>query len=84
MPTHPDTSPDFAGPPFAGAPDAAFAPLPADGVLPEGFFSTSNLPTYIKVGGPLAGADPAPDGLRGGKRGGCLETIEPRRLRRAT
>ena len=24
---------------------------PADGVLPEGFFSTTNLPTYVKVGG---------------------------------
>ena len=26
-------------------------PAPADGVLPEGFFSTTNLPTYVKVGG---------------------------------
>src|SRR5690606_13924455 len=24
---------------------------PADGVLPEDFFSTTNLPTYVKVGG---------------------------------
>jgi hypothetical protein len=46
-----DTLPDFDRPPFVGAPEARFAPLPADGVLPEGFFSTSNLPTYIKVGG---------------------------------
>jgi hypothetical protein len=43
--------PDFNQPPFAGAADARFAPLPADGVLPEGFFSTSNLPTYVKVEG---------------------------------
>jgi len=26
-------------------------PAPADGVLPDGFFSTTNLPTYVKVGG---------------------------------
>lgn len=26
-------------------------PAPADGVLPESFFSTTNLPTYVKVGG---------------------------------
>ena len=44
-------APDFARAPFAGAPEATFAPLPADGVLPEGFFSTSNLPTYVRVGG---------------------------------
>ncbi len=36
---------------LAGAPDARFVPAPADGVLPEGFFSTTNLPTYVKVGG---------------------------------
>ena len=45
------TAPDFKQPPFAGAPAARFAPLPADGVLPEDFFSTSNLPTYVHLGG---------------------------------
>jgi lysine-ketoglutarate reductase/saccharopine dehydrogenase-like protein (TIGR00300 family) len=43
--------PDFAAPPLAGAPDARFEPAPADGVLPEGFFSTTNLPTYARVAG---------------------------------
>src|SRR2546428_8937237 len=42
--------PDFAAPPLTGAPDARFEPAPADGVLPEGFFSTTNLPTYVKAG----------------------------------
>ncbi|MEJ7809685.1 MAG: hypothetical protein WKG32_04625 [Gemmatimonadaceae bacterium] len=42
--------PDFAAPRFADAPDARFVPAPADGVLPEGFFSTTNLPTYVRVG----------------------------------
>jgi len=43
--------PDFAAPRFAQAPDARFVPAPADGVLPERFFSTTNLPTYVRVRG---------------------------------
>lgn len=43
--------PDFTKPAFASAPDARFVPAPADGVLPEGFFSSTNLPTYVRVGG---------------------------------
>ena len=78
----PDTTPDFSRPPFAGAPDARFAPLPADGVLPEGFFSTSNLPTYIRVDGTwLAPIRPRMDCVVA-KRRGFLETVEPRRLQR--
>src|ERR687884_650488 len=76
------TMPDFSQPPFTGAPDARFAPLPADGVLPEGFFSTSNLPTYIRVDGKwLAPIRPRMDCVVV-KRPGVLETIEPRRLSR--
>jgi lysine-ketoglutarate reductase/saccharopine dehydrogenase-like protein (TIGR00300 family) len=73
--------PDFSQPPFAGAPDARWEPLPADGVLPEGFFSTSNLPTYIRVDGRwLAPIRPRMDCVVV-KRGAGLETFEPRRLR---
>jgi lysine-ketoglutarate reductase/saccharopine dehydrogenase-like protein (TIGR00300 family) len=43
--------PDFSAPRFASAPDARFVPAPADGVLPEDFFSTTNLPTYVRVNG---------------------------------
>jgi lysine-ketoglutarate reductase/saccharopine dehydrogenase-like protein (TIGR00300 family) len=43
--------PNFAKPGLASAPDARFVPAPADGVLPEGFFSTTNLPTYVRIGG---------------------------------
>ena len=43
--------PDFTLAQLAEAPDARFVAAPADGVLPEGFFSTTNLPTYVKVGG---------------------------------
>jgi lysine-ketoglutarate reductase/saccharopine dehydrogenase-like protein (TIGR00300 family) len=41
--------PNFDAPPLAGMPEARFAPAPADGVLPDGFFSTTNLPTYVKL-----------------------------------
>ncbi len=78
----PTSIPDFSQPPFAGAPDARFAPLPADGVLPEGFFSTSNLPTYIRVKGKwMAPTRPRMDCVVV-ERAGSLETIEPRRLGR--
>jgi len=43
--------PDFAIPELANAPDATFVPAPADGVLPEDFFSTTNLPTYVRIKG---------------------------------
>jgi lysine-ketoglutarate reductase/saccharopine dehydrogenase-like protein (TIGR00300 family) len=43
--------PDFKSPEFANAPDAKFVPAPADGVLPENFFSTTNLPTYVRIKG---------------------------------
>jgi len=76
-------APDFARAPFAGAPEATFAPLPADGVLPEGFFSTSNLPTYVRVGGRWLTPDrPRMDCVIVKRPDGGLETIEPRRLAR--
>jgi lysine-ketoglutarate reductase/saccharopine dehydrogenase-like protein (TIGR00300 family) len=43
--------PTFEAPPFSSAPEARFEAAPADGVLPDGFFSTTNLPTYLKVAG---------------------------------
>ncbi|MGH7703665.1 MAG: hypothetical protein ACREMO_11255, partial [Gemmatimonadales bacterium] len=69
-------------PPFVSAPPARFEPLPADGVLPEGFFSTSNLPTYLKVGDRwLLPSRPRMDCVVV-RRGDAIETMEPRRLRR--
>jgi lysine-ketoglutarate reductase/saccharopine dehydrogenase-like protein (TIGR00300 family) len=44
-------APDFTRPALREAPEAQFAPAPADGVLPENFFSTTNLPTYVRIGG---------------------------------
>jgi lysine-ketoglutarate reductase/saccharopine dehydrogenase-like protein (TIGR00300 family) len=43
--------PDFSTPRLASAPDATFVPAPSDGVLPEGFFATTNLPTYVRIAG---------------------------------
>lgn len=43
--------PDLSKPEFQVAPDAKFAPAPSDGVLPDGFFPTTNLPTYVKLKG---------------------------------
>jgi lysine-ketoglutarate reductase/saccharopine dehydrogenase-like protein (TIGR00300 family) len=81
MPTRSSATPDFGAPPFSGAPDARFAPLPADGILPEGFFSTSNLPTYVRVRGQwIAPTRPRMDCVIVQRDGG-LESIEPRRLK---
>jgi len=43
--------PDFNSPDLKNAPDATFVAAPADGVLPENFFSTTNIPTYVKING---------------------------------
>jgi lysine-ketoglutarate reductase/saccharopine dehydrogenase-like protein (TIGR00300 family) len=43
--------PDLTAAPLRAAPDARFAAAPADGVFPENFFSSTNLPTYVKVKG---------------------------------
>jgi lysine-ketoglutarate reductase/saccharopine dehydrogenase-like protein (TIGR00300 family) len=48
---HGYTAPDFSEARYVEAPDATFTPAPADGVLPDDFFATSNLPTYVKLGG---------------------------------
>jgi len=73
--------PDFSRPPFDGAPEARFAGAPADGVMPEGFFSTSNLPTYVRCRGRwMIPTRPRMDCVIV-DRGAELETVEPRRVR---
>src|ERR687896_710908 len=44
-------APDFTAEPLRAAPEAKFLPAAADGVLPDNFFATSNLPTYVKLDG---------------------------------
>ncbi len=66
---------------LASAPDCRFAPAPADGVLPDGFFSTSNLPTWVKWRGKWEmPRRPRMDGCVV-ERGGSLEVVEGRKLR---
>ena len=74
--------PNFAAPPLSGAPDARFTPAPADGVLPDGFFSTTNLPTYVKLPGDWRRPRlPRMDCVIA-RNGDDLVTTEPRRVRR--
>jgi lysine-ketoglutarate reductase/saccharopine dehydrogenase-like protein (TIGR00300 family) len=82
MTTQSYRAPEFTKPPFATAPEAHFEPLPADGVLPEGFFSTSNLPTYVHLGSRwVLPTRPRMDCVLL-RRGDAIEVIEPRRLKR--
>jgi len=75
--------PDFTQSKFADAPDARFAPAPADGVLPEGFFSTTNLPTFVRLNGAWrAPREPRMDAGLVLESDGTLWVREGRRLKR--
>ena len=81
MPPQDYQPPDFTAPALAAAPEARFGRVTADGVLPDGFFSTSNLPTYVRLGGRwiLPGRPRMDCAIV--RRGESLEVMEPRRLR---
>ena len=73
--------PDFSDPRFAAFPDARFVPAPADGVLPDGFFSTTNLPTFVRMDGTwVAPREPRMDSAIIKDRDGVLWVREGRRL----
>lgn len=75
--------PDFTKPPFTDFSDARFQPAPMDGVLPEGFFSTTNLPTYVKVSGKwMAPREPRMDAALLLDADGVLWVREPRRVKK--
>ena len=77
------THPDFGLARFQDAPDARFVPAPADGVLPEDFFSTTNLPTYVKVGGDwFLPNEPRMDAALVREADGSLWMREMRRVRK--
>ncbi len=77
--------PLFDQPPLAGAPEAQFAPAPADGVLPDGFFSTTNLPTYVKTDGVWRRPRlPRMDCVIVREASGDLVSTEPRKVMRGT
>src|SRR5690349_9202130 len=55
--------PDWTKPALTSAPNARFVAAEKDGVFPDGFFSTTNLPTYVKVKGDwLMPGEPRMDG----------------------
>jgi lysine-ketoglutarate reductase/saccharopine dehydrogenase-like protein (TIGR00300 family) len=73
--------PDFSDAKFAAFPDATFVPAPADGVLPEGFFSTTNLPTFVRVNGRwIAPREPRMDSGLVLERDGSVWVREGRRI----
>ncbi|MDQ2668810.1 MAG: hypothetical protein M3Z05_22845, partial [Gemmatimonadota bacterium] len=73
--------PDFTADAFARFPNASFTPAPADGVLPEAFFSTTNLPTYVRVDGTWRmPREPRMDGVLVIDEAGELWVREPRRV----
>ena len=75
--------PNFAAPPLSGAPEARFTPAPGDGVLPDGFFSTTNLPTYVKLpSGWRRPRLPRMDCVIVHGAGDDLVVTEPRRVKR--
>jgi lysine-ketoglutarate reductase/saccharopine dehydrogenase-like protein (TIGR00300 family) len=75
--------PDFTSALLAAAPDARFEPAPADGVLPDGFFATTNLPTYVKGAGTWRRPRlPRMDCVIVRQAGGELVATEPRKVRK--
>ncbi len=77
--------PKFDQPPLAGAPEARFAPAPSDGVLPDNFFSTTNLPTYVKTDGVWRRPRlPRMDCVVIREASGDLVSTEPRKVTRGT
>jgi lysine-ketoglutarate reductase/saccharopine dehydrogenase-like protein (TIGR00300 family) len=75
--------PDFSTPAFASFPDASFTAAPADGVFPEGFFSTTNLPTFVRLKGRWTPPrEPRMDGGLVLDRDGALWVREGRRIQK--
>lgn len=78
------TPPDFTQAPLATAPAARLVPCEADGVLPDGFFATTNLPSYVKGedGRWTMPREPRMDGCLVRDAGGTWWVREGRRVRR--
>ena len=82
-PLIPYTPPLFDSPPLSDSPNVKLEAAPADGIAPELFHATSNLPEYIKVEGHgwLIAPQSRMDAVIVVK-GSTLRVIEPRRLRK--
>lgn len=75
--------PDFSHPPLDTSPPARLAAAPADGIAPDGFHATSNFPEYVRLadGSWVLVAESRMDAVLV-VRGGAVEAVEARRLRR--
>lgn len=75
--------PDFTDTRLQAAPAARTVAVDRDGVLPEGFFATTNLPTYVKNpdGGWVLPRQPRMDGVLVRGEGGEWWVREGRRVR---
>lgn len=75
--------PDFTQPVFKSAPDVKTAAAPEDGVVPEGFHSTSMWPEYFKISGEwvLAG-ESRMDASVVLRENGKIDVVENRNLRK--
>ncbi len=79
--THTNLPPDPMPVPLLEAPEARFLPAPADGVMPEGFFATTNLPTWVRQSnGWVMPMHARMDGVIV-RRSESLVVLEPRRVR---
>jgi lysine-ketoglutarate reductase/saccharopine dehydrogenase-like protein (TIGR00300 family) len=76
--------PDFTERRLSGAPPARAIAAESDGVLPDGFFATTNLPTYVKGadGRWSLPSEPRMDGCIVAGEGGTWRVCEGRRVRR--
>ncbi|MFM9014406.1 MAG: hypothetical protein ACKORK_12770 [Gemmatimonadota bacterium] len=84
MPTTRYQAPDFSAPHLVAAHPARTAAVTQDGVLPDGFFATTNLPTYVKGtdGRWTLPREPRMDGVLVRDADGVWWVREGRRVRR--
>jgi lysine-ketoglutarate reductase/saccharopine dehydrogenase-like protein (TIGR00300 family) len=77
------TPPDFTLPDFTAAPAATTSPAPDNGVLPERFHATSNLPEYVHLGDGrwILAREGRMDGVYL-LHGDHIEVVEPRNVKR--
>lgn len=79
-------APDFGLDIFRNAPDAAMAPAERDGIVPEGYHSTSMFPEYFKINGRwlLAGESRMDSCVVYRPESNRLDVVEARNIKRAT
>ena len=80
----PYVAPDFTDPRFVNSPSARAVVAERDGVLPDGFFATTNLPTYVKGadGSWTMPREPRMDGVLVSDATGTWWVREGRRVKR--